>query len=582
MTSQSIKVLIVEDTKEHAQLLEHILMNSTYPRFQPVLASTLAECVQKLKAGGIELVLLDLTLPDSLPNQTFRTVNEIAPEIAVVIVSGVADIPKAIELVQAGAQDYLIKGQVDHNLLLRSLQYAYERKRSQVALRRAHDQLEARVHERTAALVETNNRLQSEIAERKKAEEVALDSNEKLTKAMEQLHAAQQELVHRERLNALGQMANGIAHEFNNVLTPIIGWTEHLLHKSAENSSGPATRDALQKIQSAANVGAAAVGRVREFARTEAGAYGPVSLTEIVNQAIAFTEPKWRDEAQAAGVMIDVRQQPAQTPDVLGESSQLRELVTLLLLNAVSAIPRRGSITVGTSERNGDVMLTIRDDGLGMSKVTRERCMDPNLGSSHSDGRSSGYGAIHGILQRHNAKLGIETDEGRGTKVIVSFPIATSSQPAAVSMAAPALPAPVLAAPVLAAPVLAAPVLAARGKRILIAEDDSMVREVMFVYLTEEGFDVTMAANGRLAVEEFTRGNGEFDLIITDRAMPEMNGDQVAQEIKRLNPAMPVILLTGFGELMLNDGEQPPGVDLVVAKPFTMASLKAALGSVGF
>ena len=109
-----------------------------------------------------------------------------------------------------------------------------------------------------------------------------------------------------------------------------------------------------------------------------------------------------------------------------------------------------------------------------------------------------------------------------------------------------------------------------------------MVREVMFVYLTEEGFDVTMAANGRLAVEEFTRANGEFDLIITDRAMPEMNGDQVAQEIKRLNPAMPVILLTGFGELMLNDGEQPPGVDLVVAKPFTMASLKAALGSVGF
>ena len=580
MNSQPIKVLIVEDTKEHAELLEHILSNSTYPRFNPVLAYTMAEGVQKLKAGGIELVLLDLTLPDSLPSQTFRTVNELAPELAVVVVSGVADVSKAIELVQAGAQDYLIKGQVDSNLLLRSLQYAYERKRGEVALRHAHDQLEARVHERTAALVETNNRLQLEIIERKKAEESLMESNRKLTEAMEQLHVAQQALVHRERLNALGQMANGIAHEFNNVLTPIIGWTEHLLHKPDELGSAQGTRDTLEKIQSAANVGAAAVGRVREFARTEADAYGPVNLAEIVSQAVTFTEPKWRDEAQAAGLMIDVRQLPSETPPVHGESSQLRELVALLLLNAVRAIPRRGSITVGTSVRDGNVVLNVRDDGLGMSQVTKERCIDPNLGSRHPDGRSSGYGAIHGILQRHNAKLEIESEEGRGARVSVILPIVTTPQPPPLLAPTPPPPITVSSVPILAPlPPVAPPV--GKTKRILIAEDDNMVREVMFVYLSEEGFDVTMAANGRLAIDEFTKANGAFDLIITDRAMPELSGDQLALEIKRLSPALPVILLTGFGELMLNDGEQPPGVDLVVGKPFTMASLKAALGKVG-
>lgn len=581
MNSQPIKVLVVEDTKEHAQLLEHILSASTYPRFTPVLAYTMAEGVQKLKAGGIELVLLDLTLPDSLPSQTFHTVKELAPELAIVVVSGVADVSKAIELVQAGAQDYLIKGQVDSNLLLRSLQYSYERKRAEVALRHAHDQLEARVHERTIALVETNSRLQQEITERKKAEESALASNRKLTEAMEQLRAAQQALVNRERLNALGQMANGIAHEFNSVLTPILDWTEHLLHKSEEVGSTQSTRDTLEKIQSAANVGAAAVGRVREFARTEANAYAAVNLAELVSQAVAFTETKWRDEAQAAGVMIDVREQHTQAPAVLGESSQLRELVTLLVLNAVRAIPRRGTITIGTAERDGSVLLTIRDDGLGMSKTTRERCIDPNLGSSHADGRSSGYGSIRGIIQRHNAKLEVESEEGRGAKISVVFPSVTTAQPPPLLAPTPAAPIPVISAPILATPPPAAP-QSRKTKRILVAEDDNMVREVMFVYLSEEGFEVAMAANGRLAVEEFTNANGEFDIVITDRAMPELNGDQLALEIKRQNPAMPVILLTGFGELMLTDGEQPPGVDLVVGKPFTMASLKEALGKVGF
>ena len=576
MNNQPIKVLIVEDTKEHADLLEHILTNSSYPRFLPLVAATLREGVEKLKVGGVDLVLLDLSLPDSEASQTFRTVSELAPELAVVVVSGIADLGKAIELVQAGAQDYLIKGQVDSHSLLRSLQYAHERKRAQVALRQAHDQLEARVQERTAELLEANKRLQLEIAERLKAEEAALASNQKLTETLAELHTTQQALIHRERLSALGQMANGIAHEFNNVLTPIIGWTEHLLHQPEEKATHEGTRDTIQKIQSAANVGAAAVGRVREFARAEADAYGPVDLNDITTQSIAFTEPKWKHEAQAAGVTIDLHRQAAQIGNVIGESSQLRELLTHLITNAVRAIPRRGSITISTSESDDYGVLTVRDDGLGMNKVTRERCMDANLGSTHSSGRSTGFGAIHGILQRHNGKLDIQTEEGRGTKVSVFLPLATAAQSAT---SPPECPLPTSTTPTPSTP-LPGPSTSHKN-RILIAEDDSMVREVMFVYLSESGFDVTMAANGRLAVEEFTKSNGGFDLVITDRAMPELNGDQVALEIKRNKPSVPVILLTGFGDLMLSEGECPPGIDLVVGKPFTMASLRGALSKVG-
>jgi CheY-like chemotaxis protein len=104
------------------------------------------------------------------------------------------------------------------------------------------------------------------------------------------------------------------------------------------------------------------------------------------------------------------------------------------------------------------------------------------------------------------------------------------------------------------------------------------VREVLGVYLGEDHHDVTMATNGREGLQAFR--SGTFNLVLTDRAMPEMNGDQLAIEIKKLKPNQPVILLTGFGDLMSGAGEKPAGVDLVVSKPFTMNTLRTAIAKI--
>jgi CheY-like chemotaxis protein len=115
---------------------------------------------------------------------------------------------------------------------------------------------------------------------------------------------------------------------------------------------------------------------------------------------------------------------------------------------------------------------------------------------------------------------------------------------------------------------------------VLVVDDEPLVREVLSVYLSEDEHQITTAANGREALEKFRAA--EFDLVLTDRAMPEMNGDQFAREVKKLKPAMPVILLTGFGDLMSGAGEKPEGVDLVVGKPFTLNTLREAIArSVG-
>jgi C4-dicarboxylate-specific signal transduction histidine kinase len=130
-----------------------------------------------------------------------------------------------------GAQDYLIKGLVDNQLLVRSMWYACERKRAQLELKRANDELERRVEERTAMLQQAKARLQKEIADRRRAEEETLESNRQLAAALGQLRSAQHEIIQRERMHALGRMANGIAHDFNNTLAPILGFSELLLAK---------------------------------------------------------------------------------------------------------------------------------------------------------------------------------------------------------------------------------------------------------------------------------------------------------------------------------------------------------------
>ncbi len=565
--TQPIKVLIVEDMPEHASLLLHILNENAHPRYIASAVSTLAECIKKLQEEKTDVVLLDLTLPDSAPAKTFHLVNQAAPDIAVVVISGVADLSTALEIVQAGAQDYLIKGEVDHKVVIRSLQYAFERKRGQVALRHAHDELEQRVRERTAALVQANEHLQTEIAERKKAEESAVLSNEKLKQALTDLHAAQQELVVRERRSAFGEMAHGIAHELNNVLTPILAWTERLIQNPGELQSQDAVLETLQKINAAAGVGAAAVGRVTDFAIEGEPSYRHINLNDIANEAASATEPLWKIEAQTRGANIDIRKLLSPVPEVLGDRAELRELAALLIRNATLAISARGTITITTTLMDDSVVLAVRDDGSGMDATTRERCLDRDLGSRHEDGRSSGFGTIHGILQRHNGRLAIESVQGRGTKVSIFLPLVAAEN---------------TTAPEAASPKPAAQTAAAKNSlKILVAEDDSMVREVMVVYLSEGGYEITETENGRECVDAFTQADGKFDLVITDRAMPEMGGDEVALAVKRINPKVPVLLLTGFGELMNNEGEKPEGVDLVVGKPFSMTSLRNALDSVG-
>ncbi len=552
----AINVLLIEDNPQHAALLDQMLGEAMDERFQLIHRETVAEGMERFAQGGIDLILLDLSLPDSEGLDTFLRVYNEAGGTPVIVLSGIGDEALAVQTVGHGAQDYLVKGHVDRHWLVRSMQYALERQRARQELAGAHRELELRVEERTAELQKANTSLQREIGERKRAEEAVRESNRQLADALGQLRQTQQHIIQRERLHALGRMASGIAHDFNNALAPILGFTELLLLRPDTMADPPKVKSYLRMIHTAAKDSAKVVSRLREFYRyrEEAEVSAPVGLTELVNQVISLTQPKWKDQAQANGINIRIATELEELPAVLGNEAELREMLTNVVFNAVDALEKDGVITFRTLRKGDNAVIQIADTGIGMSEETRARCLEPFFSTKEQHGTGLGLGIVYGIVRRHEGDIKIASELGCGTTITITIPLRGAEKPA---------PKPVVVEP-------APPPL-----RVLVVEDEPLVREVVSVYLNEDGHMVETANNGVEGLEKFKAI--PFDVVVTDRAMPEMNGDQLAIQIKKIKPEMPVILLTGFGDLMLDVGERPAGVDLIVSKPFTLHSLRAAL-----
>jgi signal transduction histidine kinase/CheY-like chemotaxis protein len=394
------------------------------------------------------------------------------------------------------------------------------------------------------------------LTRRKQAEDELRESNRELEKALDELKATQQQVIQQERLSAIGQMASGIAHDFNNTLTPILGFAELLLQNDKLLDNKVETRRCLEMLRTSAKDAASVVSRLREFYRpAETDEEFPVvDLAKIVQQAVSLTEPKWRNQTQAKGLTVEVTAEVKASPFVAGEESSLREVLTNLIFNAVDAMPEGGRISLETSIDADDAIVRVRDTGTGMTESVRQRCLEPFFSTKGERGTGLGLSMVYGIVERHRGKLEIESAAGQGTTFIIRLPRAEISE----------------------APAAAPP--GARSKsslNVLVVDDEPRILEVVSAYLRFDGHSVSTAASGREALEKFRRN--QFDLVVLDRVMPEMSGDQTARFIKQLNQETPVIMLTGFGALIEVTGSQPAAVDVVVSKPVTLDALRQTI-----
>jgi len=313
---------------------------------------------------------------------------------------------------------------------------------------------------------------------------------------------------------------------------------------------------------------ASVVSRLREFyrKREEGETYRPLSLNQMVEQAVALTRPRWRDEALGSGRTILVEADMRPIPKVLGSESELRELLTNLIFNAVDAMPEGGNIRIRTGLREvaaaegahagsaaPQVFLEVSDTGTGMTEEVRRRCLEPFFSTKGERGTGLGLPMVFGIVKRHRGTLDIESTVGKGTTFVVLLP-ADTSQAREVQQRTQAPSGPL---------------------HVLVVDDEPIARDVLTEYLTGDGHTVQTAVNGRDGFEKFKAGT--YAVVITDRAMPEMGGDQLAAMVKEASPTTPVVLLTGFGDLMNAAGEKPEGVDLVVKKPIRLGTLREVL-----
>jgi signal transduction histidine kinase len=555
MNEHPLSVLLVEDYQPHVAMFREMLSKAGVTNWSVDVADRLDGTLKSIAAHAPDVVLLDLQLPDSDGFDTFAAVFA-AGDFPIVVLSGMDDEALAVQTVKQGAQDYLVKGRVDHHLLVRTVRYAIERHRIQRELEAARADLERRVEERTAEFKAAIEQLRVEVEQRQKAEAAVRDTNNQLADALMRLRQSQEQTVQRERLHALGRMASGIAHEFNNALSPIIGFSGLLLNKPDLFNDRAKAREYLLMIHNAAQDSARIVSQLRGFyrAKPDGSGFKPVSLNEIAGQVVVLTRPLWKDQAQAEGANIEVQTAfDPRLPEMSGDATALREMLINLMMNAIDAVGKGGTVTIGTTLGEGRIVLTVKDNGVGMNREVCERCVEPFFTTKDEKGTGLGLSIVYGIVQRHGGEIGIQSAPKEGTTITASFPLQSK------------------AAPVESIP---APALMIKPSRILVVEDEPLVRELITVYLGEDKHQVQTADNGRTGLEKFQAG--EFDLVLTDRAMPGMNGDQLARMIKEIKPGQPVILLTGFGDLMPGE-EKPEGVDDIVGKPFTMQTLRAAI-----
>jgi signal transduction histidine kinase/ActR/RegA family two-component response regulator/HAMP domain-containing protein len=388
-----------------------------------------------------------------------------------------------------------------------------------------------------------------------------------LQQAYDNLRLSQQTILQQERLRALGQMASGVAHDINNAISPIALYTESLLER--EPGLSARAREYLSTIQRAIADVAQTVTRMREFyrQRDQEADLAPVDLNVMIGQALTLTRARWSDMPQERGIVIDVRTDLARDlPKILGTESDIRDALTNLIFNAVDAMPSGGTLSlttrshVLTSSGGLAVELAVTDTGTGMDEETRRRCIEPFFTTKGERGTGMGLAMVYGMAKRHGAQIEIDSAVGSGTTFSLRFAEATPK-----------------GAPQEVVPSV---LVAATRQRLLVVDDDPLLREALFRILEAEGHEVTTVDGGQAGIDVFTeayRSGQPFDTVMTDLGMPYVDGRSVAAAVKKLSPRTPVILLTGWGQRLSTEQSVLPHVDIVLNKPPKLPELRRAL-----
>jgi two-component system, cell cycle sensor histidine kinase and response regulator CckA len=612
---KTLRVLLVEDNPLDVRLVLRLL--EPLSRGVPCRHVTrLSLALVELSHEQFDVVLLDLNLDDSNGFDTFVAIREAAADAAILVLSGSESVELAIRTVREGAQDYLVKGSFDQKLLLRAIQYALERKASEDALRKSEATVRAifessldgiliwddncaclQANAAAAALIcvsreellgnrvcsfagaGLNIDVQAEWSKIRNADsargqvwitrgdgerrlfDYSFKSNIQPGKHLGVLRditeqqSMEEQLRQSQKMEAVGRLAGGVAHDFNNILGVITGYAELMML----NTSEPGQRKKAEQIISASEKAAALTNQLLAFGRKQVIAPRLINLMEVVSGLKSMITCLMSAETS---IVLDWKQPVSM---VNADQSQLEQIVLNLATNARQAMPAGGKLTVSVDEvenHSGSLMpagryvrLTVSDTGAGIKAEHLSRIFEPFF-STKPNGTGLGLSTVYGIAKQSGGFVTVDSEFGHGATFSVYLPAIEGSYPQVQSK-----PAAVKADP-------------QGAETILMVDDEDRLRDAMKEYLELRGYKVITARDGQEAVEVSEAFAGKIDLMITDVTMPRMNGRRLVEHMREARPAMKILVMSGYAD----DEKVRMGFlesELFVQKPFSLQVLNA-------
>ena len=507
---RALRVLFVEDSAADAELMVRALRTGG---FDPVSerVETAPELLAALERGPWDVVLSDYYLPSLEAPAALALVRDRLPDIPFLVVSGSVGEDTAVAAMKSGATDYIMKDR------LQRLAPAVDRAVEDAVVRRDRRRLE------------------------------------------QQLRASQ-------RLEAVGRLAGGVAHDFNNVLTAVLGSTELLILDAPPGAAG---REELEIIREAATHAQDLIRQLLAFSSRQALKPVVLDLSHLVQNIGKMLR-------RLIGENIQLTTEPAAELDaVCADPGQLEQVLVNLVVNARDAMPQGGRLTIATAnvhvaEGGASVLavppgryvvLRVTDTGAGMDAATLERAFEPFF-TTKPRGKGTGLGlaTVYGIVRQSGGHVDVESTPGAGTTFRIYLPRVTEEAEAGVERP------------------VAAP---ARGaETVLVVEDDERVRVLARKVLEQAGYTVLVAAGGKEALAAAEGHAGPIDLLMTDVVMPEMSGRTLTRRLTQRHPGLKVLYMSGYSdEDIAQHGVFEAGIPFI-KKPFTPSLLTQKLREV--
>jgi two-component system, cell cycle sensor histidine kinase and response regulator CckA len=621
------KVLLVEDSPGDARLIIELLVEVAGRGFEIERVDRLKAALERMRQVETDVLLLDLGLPDSVGLDTFSRAHHQVPHKPIVIISGLDDERMALDAVRSGAQDYLVKGQIDGPLLVRVLRYAIQRSRAELELAEREDRFRAlvehsadamalldrdgvvtyasssttRVLGRTPATLVGSNALElihpDDVAAVRTRFQELLDRPGVLVEVearylhedgswrycecsfanrlrdaavrgvvlnyrdVTERRRLEDQLRQSQKLEAVGRLAGGVAHDFNNVLTAIFGYADFLTGVLLPGSPG---RQDLDEIRNAATRAAKLTRQLLAFSRQQV--LDPTVLN--MNEVVQGIEPM-------LGHLIgeDVALRAALAPElgsVRADAGQIEQVIVNLAVNARDAMPTGGLLTIETSNVDLDehyagarlpvtagryVMLAVSDTGMGMGPEVRARIFEPFFTTkAKSQGTGLGLATVYGIVTQSGGYIWVYSEPGHGTTFKVFLPRVDAPP------AAPERP--------------AAPVETRGGtETILLAEDDELLGPLVRELLVKFGYTVLETRSAEEALSRASEYQGPIHLLLVDVVMPGDSGHELARKLAQTRPETRVLYTSGYtDEAVVRHGILERGINFL-QKPFTPPAL---------